>query len=210
MTVLRADPCECGHRRSAHIPKGCTECACVMKAPYQTVRKDGTLHEGWREESHETFQPGNVVPLRHGLLSRDPDEAMGISERAERILAELTARYRWVETADGVAVDVLCRAVARYHAVDEFICGVMDGTVEAYPRAGAPQTGIEAVPRHLWEQVQRNERSVLDAVAKLGLTPVDRAALFKDTGMARHYGRESVAQMVNRGQVRLKELRGSK
>ncbi|MDA8289954.1 MAG: hypothetical protein M0014_16185 [Actinomycetota bacterium] len=161
------------------------------------LRRDGTpvtepqAPRGYRWED---AKPGNLLAVRHGARS----ERL-VSERAAQVLDELRETYAWLIDADVVVLDVLCRAKARHDALADYVEGVIEGTVEAYPRKGFPQTGIEAVPDRTWQQLSRETRTIIDAAAKLGFTATDRAQLMKDTGMARHFGGERVAQLVERG-----------
>lgn len=148
----------------------------------------------WTPRPAEPYQPGNTAALRHGANS----ERL-VSERAKQVLAELIERWPWLEQADGVLVDVMVKAKVRYDALDEYAAGVIEGTTEAYPRKGYPTVGVEAVPDRVWTALARQERSVIDAASKLGLAPVDRAQLFKDAGMARHFGRDGVTELAQRG-----------
>lgn len=205
MGVVRAEVCECGHTRRQHWPKGCLECECVERAPNFMVREDGSEHESWGME-RVPFEPGNTAALRHGERSRGQVESL-VSEEAQRVLAELMAVWPWLADADAVTVDILCKAKARFDRIDRYVNAVIDGEITAYPRKGKPTTGIEAVADYLWQALARHERTVIDSASKLGLNPVDRAALFKDTGMAQHYGREGVEKMIGRGSARLRQIR---
>lgn len=138
--------------------------------------------------------PGNTLAVRHGAGS---DRL--VSERATAILGELRESYPWLVDADALVLDVLVRAKVRLDALDAYITGVLDGTTTAYPRKGQPETGIEAVPDRVWQQVSRESRTVVDAAAKLGLTATDRAQLLKDTGLARHFGGDRIAALAERG-----------
>lgn len=148
-------------------------------------------------------EPGNLLAVRHGAGS----ERL-VSAKAAEVLAELMASYPWLEEVDGVVLDTLVRAKARHDLLADYIDRVIEGTAEAYPRKGRPTTGIEAVPDVVWQQVSREARTVLDAASRLGFTPRDRAELFRDAGMAAHYGGERVAQLGERGsQIRARRLR---
>lgn len=204
MAVLRDQTCACGHARREHCPKGCTRCMCDLRAPILVSRPDGTQAESWAT-FHEPFQKGNVVAVRHGATSRS-DRL--VAEKAERLLAELVKEWPWLADADAITVDILVKEKTRYDSLDEYVWGVVEGTTKVYPRKGYPTQGWEAVPDRVLQALDRAGRQTLAAAAKLGLNPVDRAGLMKDTGMAHHFGREKVEELVTRGHKRLRELRG--
>jgi hypothetical protein len=140
------------------------------------------------------FQEGNTIAVRHGAWS---DRLA--SQRAQGVLAELVERYPWIEDADVVVLDVLVKAKARYDALDEYAAAVIEGDREAYPRKGSPLTGPEAVPDKVLTALARLENTIIQAAGKLGLTATDRAQLFKDAGMAKHFGGDPIAKLVERG-----------
>ena len=75
----------------------------------------------------------------------------------------------------------------------------MEGTTSAYPRKGCPATGPEAVPDKVLTALARLENTIIQAAGKLGLTATDRAQLFKDAGMAKHFGGDPIAKFVEKG-----------
>ncbi|MDA8297417.1 MAG: hypothetical protein M0004_12675 [Actinomycetota bacterium] len=137
---------------------------------------------------------GNTLAVRHGAGS---DRL--VSERATTILADLADSYPWLVDADAIVLDVLVKAKIRMDALDGYITAIIEGSAKAYPRKGQPETGIEAVPDKVWQQVSRESRTVVDAAAKLGLTATDRAQLLKDTGLARHFGGDRIAALAEQG-----------
>lgn len=149
----------------------------------------------------EQARPGNTLAARHGARSEKL-----VSERAQAVLAELMTQYPWLEEADGVVLDTLCRAKARFDMLDSYATDVIEGTREAYPRKGFPQTGVEAVPPQVWTALARSENTIISAAGKLGMTATDRAQLFKDAGIARHYGSGSLATFAAKGR-KLRQLR---
>lgn len=202
--TLRQTPCECDHLRRDHTPAGCSRCNCQERAPTVVRLKDGTEHESWGTFTNRApeFGAGNTVAVRHGTRS---DRL--VSERAERLLAELSSQWPWLADADALTVDVLLKSKVRYDALDEYVAGVIEGTREAYPVKGRPRTGVEAVPDRVWLALARNERSVLEAAAKLGLNPVERAQLVKDARLGQYYAAQNVEEMVARGTKKLAALR---
>lgn len=143
-------------------------------------------------------EPGNRLAVRHG--ARSPSI---VSERAEAVLAELRQQYPWLQDVDAPVLDVLVRAKARHDLLDDYVSAVLEGTTQAFPRKGSPRTGVEAVPDRVWQQLSREARTVLDAAAKLGFAPSERAGLLKDAGMAVHFGGQRIAALVEQGrQVR--------
>ena len=170
------------------------------------VRKDGTVahSEGpARNYKWADATPANRLAVRHGAHS----EAL-VSERAAALLAGLVERWPWLEDCDAVVVDVLCRAKARYEALDEYAAAVISGEKRAYPRQGYPDTGVEAVPDRVWQSLQRQENIILQASAKLGFTAVDRAAILRDTGVAKHLAGGRAARLSEVGEaIRARRLR---
>jgi len=164
------------------------------------MRRDGTpaeSHGDRRGYSRGSAAPGNTLAARSGARS----ERL-VSEHAEEVLEELVELYPWLTTADGVALDVLVRAKARHDLLAAYIEDIVEGRRRSYPRKGFPDTGIEAVPERVWQQISREARTVLDTASRLGLTAVDRAQLAKDLGLARHYGNERViADLIAKGQA---------
>ncbi len=143
-------------------------------------------------------EQGNQLAVRHGAHA-----STLVSERAEALLSELRQQYPWLEGVDAPALDVLVAAKCRHDLLADYISDVIDGTRPAYPRKGFPGTGVEAVPDRVWQQLSREARTVLDASSKLGFTPTERAQLLRDVGVARHYGADRIAALVERGrQVR--------
>jgi hypothetical protein len=134
------------------------------------------------------------MAVRHGAWS---DRL--VSARAQTVLAELIDAYPWLEEADVVVLDVLVKAKARYDALDEYAAAVIEGRAQAHPRKGFPSTGPEAVPDKVLTALARTENTIIAAAGKLGLTATDRAQLFKDAGMARHFGGDPIAKLVERG-----------
>lgn len=170
------DPCACGHARDDHEPTGCRVCDCPERSPFVITREDGSTYEAWRRP----FEKGHELSVRHGATS-----PRLTSERAAVVLRQLQSEFPWVGDADGIVVDALCRALAVLDPLDRYVLDVIEGRAEAYPRKGAPRTGVEAVPPHVYEQWSRTHRAVLDAASRLGMTPTDRARLFKDAGWAK-------------------------
>ena len=171
---LDKDPCECGHTRAEHGPRGCTQCECELRAPVVGVREDGTTFESWRQP----FEKGHTVSTTHGAKSRRL-----ISERAREVWQELREVAPWLEDADELAVGVLVDSLAKFRVVDDAIDAIIEGRLEGRSQNG-PRTGVLGVPPYLWEQHSRAARQVTDALAKLGLSPKTRAALLKDAGYA--------------------------
>lgn len=167
----------------------------------EALRKDGTptsVPSPARGYSWPPATPGNTLAVRHGGWS---DRLA--SERAQTVLAQLLDLYPWLEEADVVTLDVLCKAKARYDAFDDYATAVMEGSRQAHPRKGFPSTGVEAIPDRVLTAMARLENTIISAAGKLGLTATDRAQLFKDAGMARHFGGDRIAQLVEKGrQVR--------
>lgn len=173
--------------------------------PTPVAPKEGTArvsHGPARGYRWPDAEPGNTLAVRHGAQS-----PRLVSERAAALLAEMSEQWPWLEECDAVLLDVLTKAKARYDMLDAYATGVIEGTVEAYPRTGYPQTGIEAVPDRVWQSLQRQENIIIQATAKLGFTATDRAQLFKDAGMARHFGGGSLNSFAAEGR-KIRQLRG--
>lgn len=171
----------------------------------EIVRKDGSIArtEGpARGYKWADATPGNALAVRHGAFS---DRL--VSQRAQELLAELLEQHPWLNNADGVVLDVLVRAKVRYDALDEYATDVIEGRRQAYPRKGYPSTGIEAVPDRVWQSLQRQENIIIQAAGKLGFSAADRASLYRDAGMAFHFGGESLTSLAGQGR-KLRQLRG--
>jgi hypothetical protein len=147
---------------------------------------------GARGYSWPPAEPGNTLALRHGANS-----PRLVSERAAEILEEYREKYPWLNAElDGVLFDDFIKSKARLDMLHEYVAGIISGEVEAYPRKGFPRTGVEAVPDRLWQQLARESRIVADLGAKLGFAPTNRAAMYRDCGMAWHLGSPGVESLA--------------
>jgi len=176
----------------------------AARTPPPRRRKDGTLASVPEPASGYTWEPfaaGHTRSVQHGATS-----PRLVSERAESVLAEMMATYPWLASCDGVLVDVLIRAKTRHLMLSEWTEKVITGEVEAHARRGRPRTGIEAIPDQVWRALEGAERSVTNAASRLGMSPVDRASLFKDSAVARRLGTEAVAALSAEGR-RIRQLR---
>ena len=157
----------------------------------EVVRRDRTVtrSEGAaRGYKWADATPRNTLAVRHGAGS----ESL-VSAKADAVLQELMDEYPWLIEADGVIVDVFVRAKVRFNVLSDYIDDILNGRREAYPRKGYPTTGVEAVPDRVWQQVSREARTILDVGAQLGLSPLSRATLMKDTSLARHFAEQDLA-----------------
>ncbi|MGH9090192.1 MAG: hypothetical protein ACRDZR_02240 [Acidimicrobiales bacterium] len=158
-------------------------------APY--VMPDGS------KNYRPPFEEGNTLSVRHGLHSERIT-----SERYVATLAELREDMPWLETCDAVAVEGLARALATFRPLDTWITAVMTGEAKAHSRPGAPDTGVEAVPERVWRAWRGAAKLVQDATSALGMSPVARAGLMRDTGWARALARqEGFSRLTEQGRA---------
>lgn len=131
---------------------------------------ENTVDPDWKPRPARAFAPEvgapNLTTVTHGarspvLVSQDAEEMI---ERFRETMGML-----WIEQCDGLVLDTLIRAVARWKRIDDHIA----------------DTDIMDVPDRLWQQVDREQRHIVSAAGKLGLTSVDRAALMKDGAWAK-------------------------
>jgi len=176
----------------------------AARTPPPRRRKAGTLAsvpEPASGYTWEQFSAGHTKSVQHGATS-----PRLVSERAESVLAEMMTDFPWLASCDAVLVDVLIKAKTRHIMLSEWTEKVITGEVEAHARRGRPRTGIEAIPDQVWRALEGAERSVTNAASRLGMSPVDRASLFKDSAVARRLGTEAVAALSAEGR-RIRQLR---
>ena len=151
------------------------------------------------------YEPENKEAVTHGAYSTSL-----VSEGAKAVLAQMLEILPWLEECDGVVVDTLARSKWRHDRVADEIDGIIEGSKTAHPRKGFPDTGVQAVPERLWQQVSREARTVMECAGKLGMTATDRAALAKDQSWAQALSAGRVARLQGEGralrQARLSEL----
>jgi hypothetical protein len=140
------------------------------------------------------YQEGNLEAVTHGAES---DKL--VSAKATEVHRWLMTQFPWIQNADAVQVDVFCKEKARYDMLDQYFWDVVEGRKKVPTARGRAQSGIEAVPKHVIESLSRHARAVMDAIAKLAMNPVDRAALMKDAGMAKYYGKDAVGTLQGIG-----------
>lgn len=156
----------------------------------------------WVYREAKPFGQGNTDAAKHGAYS---DQL--VSAGAQELLGQLLETLPWLHEADALTLDGLCRAKWRHDRVDQEIEGIITGEIRAHPRKGFPDTGVQAVPERLWQQVSREARSIVEFCGKLGMTPVDRAALMKDTSWAHALNGGRGPQLGEQGRA-LREARG--
>lgn len=151
----------------------------------------------WTRREASPFLSGNLLSVRHGA-----DSELLVSAAAQAVLAQMMEMFPWLEVADGIVLDVLCKAKVRYDTLDAYADSVISG--ETYTAKG--ETGIEAVPDRVWQSLARLENTLVSAAGKLGLTAVDRAALTKDASWANALRAGRVSGLASEG-GRLRQLR---
>lgn len=164
--------------------------------------------EPWVRRDAQPYEPGNVEAATHGAYSTSL-----VSEGAKAVLAQMLEILPWLEECDGIVVDTLARSKWRHDRVADEIDGIIEGSTTAHPRKGFPDTGVQAVPERLWQQVSREARTVMECAGKLGMTATDRAALAKDQSWAQALSAGRVARLAGEGRAlrtaRLAELEPS-
>ncbi len=119
--------------------------------------------------SRPPFEPGHTLSTRHGAYSSRVVEPV-----AARLVAELEASApEWIETVDRAAVDAWARAESQVEVVDRWLTehgGPVDDKGKVRPAA---------------DLLVRLERRAADARTRLGLDPLARARLGRDTASAR-------------------------
>jgi len=121
------------------------------------------------DRRHPDFEQDNTLGLRHGAYSSRVVEPV-----AARLVAELEASApEWIETVDRAAVDAWARAESQVEVVDRWLTehgGPVDDKGKVRPAA---------------DLLVRLERRAADARTRLGLDPLARARLGRDTASAR-------------------------
>lgn len=143
----------------------------------------------------EPYQPGNLESVHHGTLS-----ARLVSAKTEEIRSELIERFPLL--ADPMFADSFERCVsaqARATMLNDYIWGVVEGTIQARSRQGFPSTGIEAVPAYLWGEVTKAEGNAAKFAQDCGLDPIGFAKLAKELGWAKQLSGSNVAGLMTTG-----------
>jgi hypothetical protein len=124
------------------------------------------------------FEHGNMVALRHGASS---DRA--IAARQVETRAELLEVAPWLaDAADADAVARYLRVETRARMLDEWIVDTI--------RAKGPQ----AVKPWAWEQARSADRLAAELGHSLGLDPIGRVRLQRETASAER-GKHDLARM---------------
>lgn len=167
----------------------------------QLERKDGTVSESHGDKrgySWPAFTDGNDAARIHGLSSPDV-----VREQAQHVHAELLERAPWITELDVDAVDRYCDAEATRRMLSSFIHDVVSGRVKSR-RPNGPHTGVEGVPPYIWTEHNRAVAATQKLGEVLGLDPLSRAKLAKDSAWARRLAVEGLHDVAERG----RELRG--
>lgn len=114
-------------------------------------------------------QPGNTIALRHGAYSPRRVDPLA-AEIAERLLADESAPWL-AQVSNRLAVWALARAEARVQLLDEWVGG-MD-IVDASKSDRGQTSPLELL--------RRFEATAASMRANLGLDPIHRARLGRDT-----------------------------
>jgi hypothetical protein len=120
--------------------------------------------------------------------------------------AELVQQFPWLNDADVITVDTLAEAVSTHQRLTRYIDDVISGRERAYPRRGAPRTGVEAIPERIWVALERSRKAVLDASGKLAMNPIERAGLAKALGDV--FGRAAAGPVLGEQGRQLRQARG--
>lgn len=152
----------------------------------------------WKQRRPD-FEKNNTLGVKSGVFS----ERL-VSADAKAVHDELVAALPWLIDQDAVVLDVLCHAKARYDRANTYADSICDGEVSV-----GDSTGIGAVPERIWRVIDRAEDKIISSCSKLGMTPLDRAVLMRDTSWARALQRRGGEQLAEEG-ARLRALRSSK
>jgi len=128
------------------------------------------------------FPLGHTLSLKHGGYS-----ARVTGERAQQVLARLEAvgDLAWLQAQDGPAVEAWCRAQARAELLHEAL--------------DAAEVTSKGLPRFLFDQWAASERLASRLADRLGLAPLARAQLARDTTMAQAAAAQGLAQTLQAG-----------
>ncbi len=137
------------------------------------------------------FDAGNAVALQHGAYSSRVVEPVAV-----RLAAELEAASpEWLADVDRAAVDAYARAEARVEVLARWLDehGMLADDGKVRPAA---------------DLLVRLERLAADARSRLGLDPLSRARLGRDTAVARAAASSSVRAAAEAGRL-AREQRGN-
>ena len=123
-----------------------------------------------------------------------------IAQEAERVRGELADRFEVLgDPMFATALERCCSAQARANLLSDYIWSVVEGTVEAAPRRGKPQTGVEGVPEYLWGELSKAEANAAKFAQECGLDPTGFARIAKELGWAKHLAGRGLSELVSRG-----------
>lgn len=147
-------------------------------------------------------------PFQRGLagITHGANSERLVSAASAELREHLISLHPWIEEEDAIVVDLLCREMARYNMLSEWMAGVEEGSIESLT---PPYTGPEAIP----EKVLRELRLTGDSVAKLcnslGLDPSGRMKIHKDAGFALALSGQKAQNVASAGRaLRLNSTEG--
>ena len=151
----------------------------------------------WGRRDAEPFTPKAGVP-NYNAVKSGADSPKLVSDDAKRVLGELMEMLPYLHEADGMLLDALIKDKVmfdRYALYEEALV-----TEQAKNSKG--ETGIDAVPRNVIDRLGALSRNIQSGCRALGMTPTDRAALFKDQSWAKALqGRGSGPQLGEQGRM---------